>query len=147
MSKNVKFEDKGMRLLVVDHLMYSLGLINPKLNAHDFVKNFNGRDIDLDEEGYDPIPEIVDYIDQIQIRQEWLSQITELTQNANDIYMQIVPLDDISDTNMWGDILIKNTKDIGLLPNLKKVTLYEGEVGRDWLLEEFVSRGVQAEWL
>lgn len=147
MSNKIEFKDKGMRLLVIDHLMYELGLIQPKLDAWEFVKSYKGRDIDIEEEGYDPILEIVNYIDQIEIKPEWLDKITELTQNANDIYSQIVPLDDISDTDMWNDIIVNSSADIDLLPNLNKITLYEGEEGRGWLLEGFESKGIDAEWL
>lgn len=146
-APGVQFEDYGMRLLVIDSLMYEFDVIKPKLTAREFAKNFTGRDIDIEEVGYSPIPEIVDYLNQIEIKQEWLTQITEIIQEANPIYQAVVPLDDISHTVMWEKIIVNSSEDLKLLPNLKRIYLYEGETGRNWLLDEFESKGVEANWL
>ena len=52
------FTSFNFKLAVMEVLMYEKGLLAPKLDAHEFAREYSRRKIDIDAEGYEPIPEI-----------------------------------------------------------------------------------------
>ncbi|WP_020413569.1 DUF6892 domain-containing protein [Microbulbifer variabilis] len=143
MSEYAEFTDENFRLLVLEKLMYFHKVIQPEFNVFEFAANHLGRTIDIEEEGYDPIHEVQDYFRRIEIKKEWLTDITELRQEGSyPIWTQIIPF--------WcgttDDFDICSTADTNLLPNLKKLILFYNEENPE-ILEEFKAKGIDAKWV
>ena len=62
---NAEFQDINFKLCVIEELMYTKNLLTPKFDIYEFVENYKDRKIDIDEEGYDIIPEVLEYFKQI----------------------------------------------------------------------------------
>ncbi len=138
----MKFKDFNFKLAVIQELMYNQGLLEPKFEIYEFARNYTGRKIDIDHEGYAIIPEAKAYFEKIELSEEQLSKVTSLYQDGgNDVYMNLYPFWDGED-NIFN---IKSTEDIKLLPNLTSVVLFYDEDAS--ILDDFESRNIAAEWL
>ncbi|MFS4416605.1 leucine-rich repeat domain-containing protein [Maribacter sp. 2307ULW6-5] len=114
---NIRFKnDLNFKLMVINQLMYVDEVLLPKFNIGEFAKNHKGRNIVIDEEGYDPIPEAVAYFKELEVPMELLIDIKELKPDGGDeIYRQIVPFWDGEDDRFD----VKSIEDVKHLPNLK----------------------------
>ncbi|WP_444930185.1 DUF6892 domain-containing protein [Microbulbifer sp. SSSA002] len=142
MSEYAEFRDKNFRLLVLEKLIYDYKIIQPEFDIFQFTETYTEREIDIEEEGYDPIPEALHYFNSIQIRKEWLTDITNLHQEGgNPIWLQIIPF--------WcgttDDFDIQSSDDADLLPNLEELTIFYNEKNPE-ILEEFKAKGIKAKW-
>ena len=136
------FQDLNFKLCVIQELMYNENLIEPEFDIYDFAETFTGRKIDIDEEGYDIIPEALCYFKNLEIPEELLATITEIYQDGgDDIYMNICPFWDGED-NQFN---IQSTEDVALLPNLKKMTVFYDGDGR--IIKELEAKNIEAEYL
>jgi hypothetical protein len=141
MSDGVQFKDFNFKLAVIERLMYEQGVLTPRFDVCDFVAAYTERQIDIEKEGYDIIPEVRAYFEQLEIPAELLPRIEEIDQDGGNIYLQICPFWDGED-----DLFnIQSAEDAALLPNLKSVTLFYDEDER--ILEEFRQRGIAAQWV
>ena len=142
MSDPVKFKDFNFKLAVIQRLMYEQNVLAPRFDVYEFVKGYTARHIDIEQEGYDIIPEVRRYFEQLEIPAKALPLIQEINQDGGDeIYMQIYPFWDGED-----DVFnIQSAEDAASLPNLKSVTLFYDDDER--ILEEFKQRGIAAQWL
>lgn len=143
MSEYVEFKDENFRLLVLDKLMYHYKVIQPEFDIFQFADSYTKRNIDIEEEGYEPIPEALDHFRSIPIKKEWLNDITDLHQDGGGhIWLQIIPF--------WcgttDDFDIHSTEDTNLLPNLKKLILFYNEENPE-ILEDFKRKGIEAKWV
>ena len=141
-SKNaIQFTDFNFKLLVIEELMYNQELLKPKFDIYEFVKLYEKREIDIEEEGYEPILEAVEYFKSLNIDQKMAKQITELYQDGgNEVYMNIAPFWDGED-NVFD---IESYEDIKHFPNLKKVTLFCSDTK---ILDELKAKGIDAQSL
>ncbi len=142
MAEVAEFKDFNFKLAVVQRLMYEQGVLKPRFDVYDFAEGYTARHIDIEEEGYDIIPEVRQYFESLEIPVDMLDRITEIDQDGGDeIYGQLYPFWDGED-----DVFnIQSAEDAALLPNLKSVTLfYDDDEG---ILEDFRRRGIAAEWL
>lgn len=117
-QKPAVFTDLGFKLMVIQCLMYEKELLLPKFDVYDFVANYTERKIDIEKEGYDMIPEVKNYFEQLEIPIILLDEIEELNADGgDDIYAQISPF--------WGGeddyYEVHSAKDAKQLPNLKKI--------------------------
>lgn len=138
----VEFQDFNFKLAVIQRLMYEQNVLTPRFDVYDFVQAYTARQIDIEEEGYDIIPEVRAYFEQLEIPAEMLALIQKIDMDGgDDIYLQLYPFWDGED-----DVFnIQSAEDAALLPNLKSVTLfYADDAG---ILEEFRQRGIAAQWL
>ncbi|MDX9953092.1 MAG: hypothetical protein RBT75_03305 [Anaerolineae bacterium] len=142
MSDGVQFQDFNFKLAVIERLMYEQGVLKPPFDVYEFVEGYAARKIDIEEEGYDIIPEVRAYFEQLEIPAELLPLIEEINMDGGDIiYGQLYPFWDGED-----DVFnIQSAEDAALLPNLKSVTLFYDQDRR--ILEEFQRRGIAAQWL
>ncbi len=142
MTEAAEFEDFNFKLAVIQRLMYEQGVLKPRFDVYDFVAGYAARDIDIEEEGYDVIPEVRQYFEALEIPVDVLHHITEIDQDGgDDIYGQLYPFWDGED-----DVFnIQSAEDAAWLPNLESVTLFYDDDER--ILEEFRRRGIAAEWL
>lgn len=114
-----QFKDLNLKLLVIDDLMYGQEILLPRFDLEEFVKQYTAREIMIEQDGYDVIPEALQYFEALVIPPELLARVEELNFDGGaEIYSQIFPhWDGECDTFDVGSI-----KDIGLLPNLKRMS-------------------------
>lgn len=137
----IEFSDFGFKLSVVQELMYNKELLEPKFDLYEFVEWYDKRKIDIEEEGYEPIPEVTQYFRDLPIPKKYASEITEIYQDGgNDIYMQLLRFG-----QGWEDYWdIEYTDDLKQFPNLKKVVLC---YAKENVIDELNNMGINAEWL
>lgn len=142
MPNQSKFKDFNFKLAVIQVLMYEKELLKPMFDFYEFVGNYKERKIDIEEEGYDIIPEIKSYFEALEIPSELLEQVDEIDQDGgNEIYLQVVRFWDGED-----DLFnITSTDDVELLPNLKKITLFYDD--EEKMVDEFASKGIEAAYV
>lgn len=140
MEEVLSFRDFGFKLLVINELMYKQELL-PRFDLDQFVAEYASRKIDIEEEGYDMIPEVKAYFEGLEILTGMVKNITELEQDGGDeIYHAICPFWDGED-----DIFnIQSAEDAHWLPNLKKMTLI---LTNDEVIAAFNGKGIETEWL
>ena len=138
----IEFTDINFKLAVMDILMYDEGVLEPQFDIYDFAKEYSERKIDVEENGYNIIPEALNYFKNYPIDKSHAGLITEIFQDGgNEIYMNICPFWDGED-----DIFnIKSAEDAVQFPNLKKVTLFYENEGK--VIEGFKKLGIDSEYL
>jgi len=77
-NPSVPFADIGLKIAVIDELMYRRDLLKPRLLLDTFVKEYEGRRIDREADGYAVIPEILEYFERLDIPQHLLNEVDEL---------------------------------------------------------------------
>ena len=111
-------DDFNFKLQVIQKLMYEEEVLLPKFSIYDFIEKHTARNIDIEEEGYDTIPEVEAYFKALAIPLELLMDIKELSADGGDtIYSQLIPLWDGED----GSFVVESVGDVSLLPNLASV--------------------------
>lgn len=144
MSKKLAFKDFGFKLAVINHLMYKNNSITPQVRAEQLIeaaRNLSegeGEEV-IEEEGYEMIPEVKAYFEQLEITEDMVEGITVLRSDGGDeIYLEIIPFwdgeDDVYD--------VKSADDVQLLPNLKKAKLLV-DSSDEQLKKEFEALGVE----
>ncbi|WP_179335450.1 DUF6892 domain-containing protein [Winogradskyella costae] len=135
------FVDFGFKLSVIEELMYTKGLMDPIFDLYEFADWYQGREIDIDDEGYETIAEVTQYFKDLPIPKRLASEITDFYQDGgNDIYMNLSPFSGGA-VDYWD---IETALDAKQFPNLKKVTLcYATEAAYN----EFEEMGIETEWL
>ncbi|RCW92450.1 DUF6892 domain-containing protein [Winogradskyella arenosi] len=135
------FVDFGFKLSIIEELMYMKGLMKPVFDLYEFADWYQAREIDIDDEGYEPIAEVTQYFKDLPIPKRLASEITNFYQDGgNDIYMNLCPFSGGA-VEYWD---IKTAIDARQFPNLKKVTLC---YATDEAYKEFEQMGIEAEWL
>lgn len=138
-GKGIPFTDFNFKLTVIQELMYNRKLLRPKFDVYEFAEVCNKRKIDIDKEGCEPIPEVIEYFKKLEISKKLAKHITEIYQDGgNEIYAQIIPLD-WSGSDDYFDI--QSSADVVHFPNLKKMTLFSTAPE---LYEELKEKGIDA---
>lgn len=120
-KNSLVFSDFNFKLAVIEELMYVQEVLKPKVDVYEFADLYKKRRIDIDEEGYEPIPELVAYFKALPLDKKWASLVTEIDQDGgNEIYMTICPFWDGEDDAFT----IESFSDVDQFPNLKKMTLF-----------------------
>ncbi len=140
-KNNVKdsltFSDFNFKLAVIDELMYVQEVLEPKVDVYEFADLYKKRNIDIEEEGYDPIPELVAYFKALKIDKKWAEAVSQIYQDGgNEIYMTICPFWDGEDDTFT----IESFADIDQFPNLKKMTLFQTE---ESVLDSLKAKGIE----
>ncbi|MDY7395659.1 hypothetical protein UMM65_10430 [Aureibaculum sp. 2210JD6-5] len=140
-EEHIEFEDFGFKLSIVQELMYNQELLKPKFDLNEFAEWYSKRKIDIEEEGYDPIPEVTQYFKKLQIPKNLASEITEIYQDGgNDIYLNLLRFGDGTE-DYWD---IKSIRDAKKFPNLKKATLC---YAKENVVDELNEMGIKSQWL
>ena len=136
----LKFESFEFKLAVIQSLMYDKELLTPKFDIYDFAKVYEGREIDVDEEGYEPIQEAVDWFKALQIPVTLADEITELVMDGgNEIFGQIIPFWDGEDD--YFDIRNVSEEEIRQFKNLKRMEVMPQESWNE--MEVFEKCGIE----
>ncbi len=138
----IEFKDFNFKLAVINQLMYRKKLLSPAFDVYEFASLYQNRKIDIEEEGYDIIPEVKAYFEQLPISIRFAETITELYQDGGDeIYGQLCPFWDGED-----DLFnIRSAEDASHFPLLRKVTLFYDKEGK--ILEAFRQKGISTDYL
>ncbi len=140
-EEEIIFKDFGFKLCIIEDLMYVKELLKPKFDLVEFVDWYEKRDIDLNEEGYEPISEVTEYFKALPIPLSLAKEVSEIYQDGgNEIYSKLVYYFD-GEEDYWE---IKEASDIKYFPNLKSVTLC---YATDEAFQEFSEAGIETEWL
>ena len=140
-EESIEFKDFGFKLSIIQELMYNQGLIQPKFDLYEFVEWYSEREIDIEEEGYEPIAEVTQYFKDLQVPKKWASEITEIYQDGgNEVYLSLLRFGE-GDEDFWD---IESSEDAKNFPNLKKVTLC---YAKDTILEELNAMGIETKWI
>jgi hypothetical protein len=125
-NPSVPFADIGLKIAVIDELMYRRDLLKPRLLLDTFVKEYEGRRIDREADGYAVIPEILEYFKRLDIPQHLLNEVDELyidggLDGGSALYEEMFPFFDPG----CGDELLPIGKqavaDLAYLPNLRRI--------------------------
>ncbi|MCH3885700.1 DUF6892 domain-containing protein [Tenacibaculum aquimarinum] len=140
-EEQITFVDFGFKLSIIQELMYNKKLIKPKFDLFEFVIWYPKREIDLEEEGYEPIKEVTKYFKDLPIPKRLASEITEIYQDGgNDIYMQLLRFGE-----GWEDYWdIESAKDAEQFPNLKKAVIC---YAKENVLKELNDMGIKSSWI
>ena len=116
------FTSFNFKLAVMEVLMYEKGLLAPKLDAHEFVREYSRRKIDIDAEGYEPIPEIRKWLEKYPVPERLAPEVTEIEMDGgSEIYTQLCPFWDGEDGAF--DLNTITEAELRQFPNLKHITL------------------------
>ena len=118
----LEFTSFNFKLAVIQELMYEKKLLTPAFDIYEFAEEYTRREIDVDDEGYEPIKEAKKWFKDLQIPKSMASEVTELDMDGgNDIYMEIAPLWDGEDSIF--DVNKLTEEEVRQFPNLRHVTL------------------------
>lgn len=138
-TAGLRFTDFGVKLAVIDALMYEQQVLAPKFDVRTFAAEHPDTPIDLETEV--PIPEVVRYFEQLPITEADAAHVTELVfDSGNEVYRHLIPLwdgeDDSFDVQSWADV--------DLLPNLERVVLLM-IADPETIAEQLAARGIEVE--
>ncbi|SKA44146.1 hypothetical protein SAMN04488128_106337 [Chitinophaga eiseniae] len=123
-AEKMVFADFNFKLAVIQELMYNKALLKPAFDLYEFVENYAGREIDIEEEGYGFIPEVTAYFEALEIDKKYAPEITAISQDGGDnIYGQLLRFWDGEDDTFN----INNFDDIRHFPNLKRMNLFHAD--------------------
>lgn len=141
----LKFSDFNFKLAVMQVLMYEKNLLNPKFDIYEFVEEFDKRKIDIDEEGYEPIEEVIDWFKKLEIPVSLASYVEEIVMDGgNEIYTQIIPFWDGEDD--YFDIKDISENEIRQFPKLKRISLLASN-DKNNIIDKFKEYGIKVDEL
>ena len=119
------FDSYQFKLMVMEELMYKKGLLSPKFDIYDYAEKNTKREIDVDSEGYEVIPEAKKWFKDYPIPEKLASEITELTWDGGfEVFHQIYPYWDGEDDCF--DIKKLSADEVRQFVNLRKVNVGAG---------------------
>ncbi|MBW6420213.1 hypothetical protein KX729_02050 [Rhizobium sp. XQZ8] len=143
-----RFKDFGLKLLVIEELMYRQNLLQPKFDVHEFAKEYEKREISVESDGYAIIPEVQQYFRDLAIGDDLLAKVETLHQSSGldggpAFIEHLYPFWDPG----AGDDAIPVKKgaidDLELLPNLKSISGLENSKPAKNLLAALQAHGIR----
>jgi hypothetical protein len=143
-GEKLVFTDFNFKLAVLQELMYNQKLLKPKFDLYEFVKFHAAREINVEQEGYEFIPEVIDYFQQFEIEKSLADKITELHQDGgDDIYLEVLRFWDGED-----DVFnIRSFKDVAQFKNLKLISLFYYPPEYRQVLEQLKDYGIDYDFI
>lgn len=136
----VKVSDLNFKLAILQVLMYEKNLLQPKFNLYAFANEYGKREINIEEEGYEPIQEALNWFKKYPIPVEMVKEIeTIYMDGGNDIYHEIYPFWDGEDD--FFDIKKIKIEDVSSFENLKEMTLMSPNIKK--IQEELKETNIQ----
>lgn len=118
----LKFDNFNFKLCIIQVLMYEKKLLKPEFDIYEFAKCYPPREINIDEEGYDPIKPAIEYFKKLEIPASLAPEIEEIIMDGgNDIYGQIYPFWDGEDE--YFDLKRVSDAELSQFENLKRMEL------------------------
>ncbi len=146
-NPNVVFHDLGLKLWIIDVLMYQKEVLKPKLTLEAFKDDYLKRQI-TQEDGYQIIPEIKAYFKKLDISIELLSKIEEIEMDYGigggaEIINHLWRFYDTGCGDEFIKVTDKAIKDLDKLPNLKKIIGLEYSNPSKKLQKALKERGIE----
>ncbi len=143
----VIFKDFGLKLWIIDELMYKKEVLKPKLILDEFKEEYLKRQIG-DDDGYEPIPEIKSYFKKLDIPLDLLATIEILEMDYGlgggaEIIDNLWPFYDPGCGDEFIKVTNKAIDDLDKLPALKKIVGLEYSSPSNKLLKELKLRGIE----
>jgi hypothetical protein len=143
-----RFKDFGLKLLVIEELMYRQQVLQPVFDIHVFASEYEKREVSVETEGYDVIPEAAQYFRNLAISDDLLARVEALHQSSG---LDGGPKYIDHFFPFWdpgvGDGPVKVTNraadDLVLLPNLRRMTGLENSKPGRALLKALNDRGIE----
>jgi hypothetical protein len=141
------FRDIGLKLLVIEELMYRRSVLTPRFDIHAFAAEYTKRQISVEDDGYTPIPEALAYFKALPIPPALLEQVTSLHQSSGldggPAYMQhLHPFWDPGAGDVPVKVTAKAIDDLALLPALTRITGLENSAPGAKLRAALKARGI-----
>jgi hypothetical protein len=137
----IEFKDFNFKLSIIQELMYHQNLIKPKFDANEFADWYSERRINLEKEGYDLIPEITQYFQDLPIPSRLAKNISEIDHDgSNEIYSSMFYFFD----GEGDEFEIQSAEDVKHFPNLKKARLCYAS---NQVFDAFMQMGIDTSWL
>lgn len=119
---SLKFDNFNFKLCIIQALMYEKKLLKPEFDIYEFAKCYPPREINIDDEGYDPIKPAIDYFKKLEIPASLAPEVEEIIMDGgNDIYGQIYPFWDGEDD--YFDLKRVSDAELSQFENLKRMVL------------------------
>lgn len=120
----LKFKNFNFKLAVTQVLMYEKHLLKPEFDIYEFSKEYTGRRIDPQNEGYeDMIPEAAEWFMRYPIPARLAPELTEINMDGgDDINCQLAPQWDGEDDLFSLDAL--EEAEVRQFPNLKRASIF-----------------------
>ncbi|WP_324028215.1 hypothetical protein QSV08_09870 [Maribacter sp. BPC-D8] len=123
---SIAFKDLHLKYLVIEELMYNQELLKPKFDIQHFAQEYAKREIDIEDEGYEVIPEVKKYFKNLDIPIELLAEVHTLYQDSglgggSEFMYNLQPFWDPGCGDEVFKLTNKAIEDFALLPNLKKI--------------------------
>ncbi len=83
----IEFKDFGFKLSIIQELMYDKELLKPKFDLYEFVEWYDKRKIDIEEEGYEPIPEVTQWFRDLPVPKKYAPEITRIYQDGGSYFV------------------------------------------------------------
>ena len=116
----LKFDSFPFKLMVMEELMYKKGSLKPRFDIYDYAEKNPKREIDVDSEGYAPVPEAKKWFKDYPVPARLAAEITELTWDGGlEVFTQIYPFWDGEDDCF--DVKKLTAEEVRQFPGLKKV--------------------------
>lgn len=142
-----RFRDFGLKLLVIEELMYRQCRLAPKFDIRAFAAEYQKREIDVENNGYAIIPEAKVYFANLPIPDDLLARVKHLHQSSGidggPRYIEhIFPFWDPGAGDDPVPVTAKAVADLDLLPNLTSISGLENSKPNRTLLSALRTRGI-----
>lgn len=145
---NNQFADFGLKLLVIEELMYRQQVLTPRFDLAEFAQEYDKREINAEKDGYAIVPEVQRYFRNLAIPADLLAQVRTLHQSSGldggaEIMTHLFPF---WDPGMGDDaiaVTAKAVRDLPLLPNLTRISGLENSRPNRTLVKALHDRGVE----
>lgn len=137
-----------MKLLVIEELMYRQKVLKPQFDIHLFAKEYEKREISVEIDGYEIIPEVETYFKNLPISDELLAKVETLRQSSgldggSEFIYHLYPFWDPGSGDKAIPVSNKAIIDLELLPNLKLISGLENSKPTPKLLKALAARDIK----
>ncbi|CAM4199183.1 hypothetical protein BOTU111921_16535 [Bordetella tumbae] len=143
-----RFKDFGLKLLVIEELMYRQKVLEPCFDIHEFAQEYEKREISVEADGYAIIPEAERYFRNLAVPDNLLAQVERLHQSSGldggpSFLDHLFPFWDPGVGDEPISVTVKAADDLALLPNLKRISGLENSRPGPKLLKALAARGIE----
>ena len=142
------FADFGLKVLVIEELMYEQKVLQPLFDVREFVREYLERHIDVEAEGTKIIPEVKRWFQTLPIGPDLLARVERLHQSSGldggaRVIKQLQPGWDPGFGDGPVPVTAKAVRDLHLLPKLRVISGLENSEPPKSLLKALTERGVR----
>ncbi|MEZ2658550.1 DUF6892 domain-containing protein [Aneurinibacillus aneurinilyticus] len=133
------FRDFNFKLLVIEELMYNKNILKPRFDLYEFARDYTDREIIIEEEGYDILPEAKKYFEELVVTKEHVQHVEDLIADGGlDVYMNLYRFWDGEDDTFD----VKELEHLDFMPNLKTIDIWNLDID-DKTRKQLEARGIK----